>query len=295
MSLPDTKISPLLEAYQAPHQTFCFLELDNTPQLADLLGLDIVVEANVVFLTQVTRQIALVAQEFVSALVLDPVYSFSVTENFVKIPALFLRLEHLAEEIDPLAVPTMIHNWGIENIKNNYAAAKLELLYHPREQKALEKKQLLAEIYDYCRYERIPFLLKLIVYTPAGETFDPVLFQEAQMEAIQELRNSCNVLSLQYPQDALASATVTAELDIPWILTAQGVEYDVFKETLRTSLENGARGFQAGGVLWQEIGRLKKSDESPDKEGINRFLETTFRDRLIEVTRIVQEAYVENS
>lgn len=295
MSLPDSKFPSFLESFQTPQHAFCFLELDNTPQLAALLGLDITLEENVRFLSNISQKIAQTAEESISGLVLDPVYSFSLAHELSQPPALLFRLEHLAEEVDPLSVPVMIHNWGIENIKNNYAAAKLEMFYHPHEEKALEKKQLIAEIAEYARHESVPFLLKLTLYTPVGEEFSPVAFQEAQIMAVQEFRDQCDVLVLQYAQDALACATLTAELDVPWLLTAQGVKYEEYKEMLRTSLENGARGFLVGSVLWQELANLKSDDKSPDKEAINRFIETTFRDRLIEVRRIVEETYVKNS
>lgn len=306
MSLPDSvnfsnTSSSQLQALQTSQGNYCLLELDYTPKLAEILGLALEVESNVQLLEKLTTKLALVAQEHVTGLVLDPVYSFLVLDTKLpnrqntKSPASIFRLEALNTEVDPLATPVLINNWSIEDIKNNYATAKIELLYHPAEEKALEKKQMVAELYDYCQYQKIPFLLKLVIYTPADEEFNPVLFQEAQLTAAQEFRGICDILALQYPQDALAVATLTAELDIPWLFMAEGVNYDDYKDMLRTSLENGARGFMVGGVLWQEFANLKKEDESPDMEAINKFIETTFRDRLIEIVRIVEETYVENT
>ena len=321
MLLPDSTISSSsqddfvsqgghsshLRALQTPHHNYCLLELDYTPKLAELLGLDVNMENNIQLLEEITQKLATVAQNHVTGLVLDPVYSFSaqlpsttnnkpLTTNpkllTTTIPATLLRLGYLATEVDPLALPILINNWGIENIKNNYATAKLEILYHPDEDKALEKKQLVAEVYDHCQYEKIPFLLKLVVYTPAEEEFNQVSFQEAQLTAVQEFRDTCDVLALQHPQDALASATLTAELDIPWLFVAEGASYDDYKEMLRTSLENGAKGFLVGSVLWQEFAQLRLEDKSPDIEAINKFIETTFRDRLIELRRIVEEVTI---
>jgi tagatose-1,6-bisphosphate aldolase len=98
-----------------------------------------------------------------------------------------------------------------------------------------------------------------------------------------------DILALQYPLDPLATATVTAELDIPWLLIGQDQAYEDYKSTLRLCLENGARGFLAGNSLWQEIQDFKQQDKSPDLEQIQQFVNTTVKDRMIELMRITNE------
>lgn len=291
MFLPDMKNLPQLDALFNLQGNSIVLELDQSPQLADLLGLDLNIQNNLQILNEINLALIKTAQEFISGAVFDPIYTFDLLNENNAI----LRMESLTSGVDPLSMPVLINNWGVENIKNNFASAKLELYYHPQEMKALEKKQLVAEIYDYCQHEKIPLFLKLVLYTPADEDFNVISFQESQFTAIQEFRSTCDMLILQFPQDALASATVTAELDIPWLLTGQGIDYELFKENLRTSLENGASGCLVGSVLWKELGQMRLEDNSIDFDAINRFISTNFRDRLIEIKRIVEENYVENS
>ena len=94
---------------------------------------------------------------------------------------------------------------------------------------------------------------------------------------------------MQYPQDPLAAATLTSELDIPWLMIDDGVKYDKFKDQLRVALENGAQGFLVDEVLWQEVGKMRLKDQSPDLPAIEKFLQTTSKDRMIELMRIAGE------
>lgn len=275
-----------LPSIQTSAGAYSLLEFDNSPMLAIATGLDLNLEDNVKILQKINQQIANYLASECSALVCDPVYTFPLK---AKLPALILRLEQLIPDLDPLVMPQLIPNWGVENVRQNYALAKIELFYHPAEKEALTKKQLLAEIYDYCQYEHIALFLKLIVYTPADETFDEVKFQEAQLEALTELRKLTDLVALQFPYDALAAATLTAELDIPWVMIFEGKDYDSMKNNLRTALENGAQGFLATMDLYKEITNLRQKDMTADLTAIDQFLKTTGQDRIKELTRITDE------
>lgn len=293
----------LLPALQTSQKRFTLLELDLAPQVADGFGLDLKSESAQQQVLTILGWLQQMAQPLTSGLVYDPVYSYPLLNQGKALlsnqqgsqepaqhdAAPLIRLEKIASETDPLALPTLIHNWGIEQNRQNYAAAKIELLYHPREAAALSKKQLIAELHDYAQHEGIAFLLKLMIYTPAGEQFEASTFQQAQLEAVSEFRASCDLMALQYPHDPLAAATITAELDIPWVHVAQKVTYDQYKELLRTVLDNGATGFLLGQELWQEIYQMRAADHAPDMQAIEQFIQTTARDRVIELGRIVGE------
>jgi tagatose-1,6-bisphosphate aldolase len=277
-----------LPSIQSTNNNIGLLELDLAPKLAAELGLDLNLSDNVELVKDLLQQMGKIGAEHLTGLVLDPIYSFGVVKNQGK-AGILMRLTTLHEEIDPLAIPSLIPNYGLEELRNNYNMACLELYYHPEEEQALKKKQLLAEVHDYCDYLDINLLLKLIVYTPADEEFTPEAFQEDQLTAIQELRGSTDVIALQCPVDALAVATITAELDIPWIFANYNHAYEEFKQELRICLENGAVGFMAGYALCQDLKKFKLEDNSPDLEKIIQFINTTFKDRVIELMRIVEE------
>lgn len=278
-----------LPALRTAQGKYCLVELDEAPHLAHELGLDLTTESGEQLLDQINSSLVSTYSAESSGVVLDPVYTFKFLEKKNSKAGVLFRLEQLMEDVDPLSVPKLISNWGIEDIKNNYASAKIELLYHPHEEKALAKKQLLTELYDYCQHEKITLLLKLTIYTPAGDEYQQLNFQEAQLTAIQELRDTCDLLALQFPQDPLSCATITAELDVPWLSVAEGVDYESYKQMLRTALENGAKGFLAGDILWRDLVSLKHEDKSPDMEAIQNLIKTNSRDRLIEMVRITDE------
>lgn len=277
-----------LPALQTTNGAYSLLELDYGPQLADLLDLDLTTENGVEITRRLLQDIANSVSSNVSGLVLDHIYSYPIVNSPKLESGVIFRLEQ-ENTVDPLSLPSLLSNWGVENIKENYGAAKIELYYHPLEEKALEKKQLIAELYDYCQHEKIAFILKLVIYDPTGDDVNISSFQEIQLESINEFSKSADLLILQYPQDALESATITAGLDIPWVSMLEGVDYETFKDSMRVAIENGAKGFLIGQALWQEIGDFKLKDGSPDFEKIDQFIKNTLRDRMIELNRIADE------
>lgn len=278
-----------LPALQTSAGHLCLLELDKVAQLAGFMGLSLSEPSNLGLVRQVLGQKFEHLSTSVSGLVLEPEYGLPLLVEEQK-RGLVLALDFSnSDEVDPLQLPQLIQNWGVVAIKNNYAAAKITLYYHPNEEKALQKKQLIAELFDHCRHEGIDLVLKLMLYTKADEEFSIPAFQEMQLQAVSEFRTSCNALALQYPQDSLACATLTTELDVPWMVVGDGQNYDTFKEVVRDAMEGGAAGFMAGEPFWQEIKNLRREDVSPDVTAIEQFIKTTARDRAIELVRIVEE------
>lgn len=278
-----------LSAIQSDQEMIGLCELDTAPQIANLLGLDLSLPENEKLIKELLIDMGKIASRHLTGFVVDPIYSFDLIKHDG--PAgLLSRLTTLHEDVDPLLVPTLIPEYGLEEMRQNYSLAKLELHYHPQEEKALQKKKFLAEIYDYCDYLDINLLLKLVIYTPADQDFSQEVFQADQLQAIQELHKMADVFALQYPLDPLASATVTAELDCPWILISQNQAYEEYKSALRVCLNNGAQGFLAGDSLWKELDSFKLKDKSPDLEKVKQFIQTTLTDQMIELMRITNES-----
>jgi len=279
-----------LPAIQTDKKQFALLEYDHAPKMAEKLGLDLTVESNVEKIKEFFLESAKVLAPHTSGLVLDPIYSFDLSSLPQKKNGVLFRLTTLHAEVDPLAVPILLPDWGVDDTANNYGMAKIELYYHPAEEKALQKKQLLADLFDYCQYRQIKLLVKLMLYTPADQEFDEAQFQVDQLQAVQEFRKSADILALQYPLGPLAAATLTADLDIPWLLLTQSQTHDQFKQDLRICLENGAAGYMLDACFWQDLQELKTKHKAPDWEKIEQFVQTELRDRLIELTRITDEA-----
>lgn len=280
-----------VSALQSDSGAFALLELDTVAKLAASIAVQLDEPSN-----QQTFQtiVSLLMEQLGSratGVIIDPSYGLSAPTETQKKCQIALALDQQgSDEVDPLQLPSLIHNWGVPAIAQNYAPAKITLYYHPHEENALQEKQLIAELYDHCKHEGIDLLLKLMLYTEAEEVFDVQRFQEAQLQAITEFRASCDLMAIQYPQNALGCATVTTELDIPWVVVGDGQQYQDFKEIVRESLDAGAAGFLAGQTFWNEIGSMRGSDAVVDLERVSEFVSTKVQDRVVELTRIVSEA-----
>lgn len=225
----------------------------------------------------------------VSGVVVDPDFDFDIISKKANGTGLLLSLEKKSDSVDPLSLPKITENWGIEHISNNYALAKIELYYHPKENEAMRKKQFVAEVYDFCKYEGIDLLLELMVYHPADEPATQEILFEAQLQASKEFVNSTDIFALEYLGNALSSVTLTAELDIPWIYNAREIGYEEFKQNLRICMDSGAKGFLAGDPFWagnDTTQLLSSLNNSPEQE---EFIKTHMRDKVIESVRIANE------
>jgi tagatose-1,6-bisphosphate aldolase len=277
-----------LPALKNPAGVYGLVALDEAYALGELIGLSLQEPSHEAILQSLLSQLIAVCSLQASGLVFDPVYTLPLLDKKADQVGTVVRLEQ-SVPADPLILPKLPQNWGVENVRNVYGVAKLELYYHPSEATAVEKKKLVAEIFDFCQYEKIDFLLKLIIYHPAKQSLTTEQFQAAQLEAVSDFQRFADILAVQYPQDPLAAATLTSELDIPWLMVDDEIKYDKFKDQVRVAMENGAQGFLVDEALWHELGELRLKDHSPDLPAIEKFIQTTVKDRIIELMRIAGE------
>jgi tagatose 1,6-diphosphate aldolase len=279
-----------LRSIQTPTGLFTIAPFDHRGSLAQMFGLDEKTEEGKQFITQLKVEFMDAFSDMCSSVLVDPQYGFPAIARKAKNCGLILTLESSGYTDEKSAVPTLVPNWSVRHVRNNYAVAKLLLYFHPEEANAIAKKKLVIELHEYCKYEHIPFLVEPVIFNPAGkEDLKREQFQDAQVTTVQELQPYCDVLKIQYPGDALACATITAELDIPWILLSRGMPYEKFREATQISMENGAQGFAAGRAIWQDIGTLVTADKKPDLTAIRSFLQTTGRERMQELIKIVEK------
>lgn len=214
-----------------------------------------------------------------SGVILEPISGFQALDEKAADAGVIFSLA--TEEIDnePTSLPVFYPNWGVEYVRHNYGLAHLKLYFNPDEEQSAKKLQIAAEVYDHCQFEGIDLMIELCVFALSNEKTTLEEFQNTQVEAITLLRDKCDAMALEYPHSALACATLTAELDIPWILVDRTPEYEDFKEQVRTALEAGASGVMMGNILWQGM----------DEKNFSQIMETQARDRVIELSRIVYE------
>lgn len=198
-----------------------------------------------------------------------------------------ISLDRRNQEVDPLSLPLFAPDWGVEHIRNNYGVVSLRLAYHPSEKLANDKQKLVAEVADHCRYEGVDLFLEIILTPSADAKKGTPLWQEAQLVAANEMGRLVNLLALEYPGDALSCATLTAQLDIPWILLDSGVGYSKLKEQLRVVLEGGGRGMMMQNSIWDGL-PTTSGDELDDR--LVGFIKNELRDRVMEMKRIIIES-----
>lgn len=297
-----------LTSLQRDSGLIAILALDHNRELAELLGLDLQLPDNLEVLNQVNQSLFALSQA-TTGVILEPVYTLALLAQQPTPAALLIALEQ-DKEVLPENLPLLFPNFSLEEIANNYAAAKLSLNYYPGEAKAIEKKQLLAEIREYSRILGQNFLLQLSSQPPtvpvsvatdsktaastnsaADITDDATSTPEQLLVAVQELRGLCDLLVVPNPADPLAMATIVSELDQPCLVTNHPADsYEVFKEQFRMAMDNGARGYCLGPVLWQDLAQFRAPATQFDQAAVTRFIETTVRDRVLELNRIAEES-----
>lgn len=262
----------------------CLLQLDKSLALAQHFGLAQDDQRVLPELLELTSMLLKYLSPQATGALLDPVVSYYSLSYKNDGCGVAFCLDSPTKERDLLKPPPRIAHWGIEHIANNTAVAKLELYYNPYEPDSALKKALVAETFSYAQHEGIPFLLELLLFEHPAKDHQ---FDELQLFAVQEFRSYCDILALDYPQSPLGAATITTELAIPWVVAHRTETYESFKEVVRTCVESGARGFLAGEVLWQDTPWWQS--KTLDLVAAEQSLQTTVRDRSIELSRIVHE------
>lgn len=269
-----------LPAISRQRRLFSILALDDIAELSQILSLDLSLQDNLFFLSKLLYLLVELSQE-VSGLVVDPIYSLPMINHKAKNTGVLIRLEQHQYPVTQ-AIPQLFPNFSLLEVKNNYALVKLAIDYQAHEEQALTKKQLLAEIRDYSQSLKIDFLLKL------DANFDN---QDILLSTVQEVQSFADVLVLKDIDDPLLAATISSELDIPWLLSAdpQSTSYDQFKNHYRVAVENGAKGFYLGNFLWQSLAQFRQENQEFDWLALENCVRTNLRDQIIELNRITEE------
>lgn len=277
---------------------FHLFEVPAVAVIASNLGLDMGVPENQPFLERIVAEMIQAAAPEVSGLVLEPAVGLEAflamssplnTTRPGSLPGMALRVDVPHASALPSDLPEFSTTWGVEHIRNNYGVAVLELWYHPSEEHALQKKQIVGEIGDFCRSQDIDFILKLNLSTSPELALDHVALNELQLTAIQELRSACQLLALQPPTDPLAAATLTAELDIPWIVDARELALTDYTDALRVAMDNGAAGAMSGTVIWQDMAALRRPDQGIDQPQLETYIAQEIPLRLKNVGQVINE------
>lgn len=276
----------LLSSLRSPDGLYKLAGWNDTEYMAKLFGLDFDDAETRLFITQLQHTMLLELQDHLSGVVLDPRIGIDALPQKPPDLGVALRLTEYQtpETIDD--APKLLANWGVDKVKNNYAAAYLRLFYHPDEAAALDKKQFLAEIHDFCQYEDIDLVLDLALTQQSEDENRENVF----LQTLSELRGSCSMMAIDYPGSPLMAATTTAELDIPWIVSSSSESYDEFKQEVRDCVDGGAEGYLVSQALYASLESARNEDHSPNVPELSHLVSTSLRDRVIELERIAEES-----
>ena len=286
-----------LPRIQTQSGSYLLLDLSDVHDFLDMFGLSWEADTDRKLFEQVLQLVVEHLSPLVSGLVLGPEVGFTALNNKDAGTGLLLTLETQTELLAVNEMPRIFPNWSITHVRNNYALLFTKLFYHPHGELVLEKKRLMAELHDACLYEQINSVLFLSLYPPDGQPASTEAFQESQLLAAKELQGSTDMLVLEYPHTALAAATLTAAIDVPWILRVPTNDYAMLKQALRISLEAGAKGISlsANNIFDPNIQPQISFAQDPEASltQFKHYLETEARDRVLEITRIIDENRVD--
>lgn len=184
--------------------------------------------------------------------------------------------------------------WSIAKIKRiGGDGVKLLLPYHPEDDSAFDKQDIVAHIVEECRLHDIPLFLEPITYSLDPET---PLSNEKRREISVEMARvfsqlGVDVLKLEFPVDAsqstdeeewrAACADLNAACTVPWALLSAGVDYPTFARQTRIACEAGASGVIVGRAVWAEAVKLQG-------EAREAFIKDTASHRMHELLQLVE-------
>lgn len=236
-----------------------------------------------------------------SAVLTDPIYGVETLNDLDKNCGLLMSLEESYDGPDKSSVPKLLENWGFKGLKEHNAAAKMLLYFHPKEDTALLKIELIKQLYTKAKKEQTPFLLELVLYPIEGEEEFKSNWHLLQVETVGIFHELCDVLKIEYPglyaeseeQARIFCENVSKATEVPWIILSRGMEYELFLKALKISMKSGAAGFAVGRAVWQEIDNYSLEKIGSWQESLNQikdFLENIAVARLEGLIDVVENS-----
>lgn len=281
-----------LSALQTAKGGYSLVDFSQAYGLAEMFNLDIADPDQAQNLSWIMEYTTSVLANNAHGLILGPEIGYGAILQKSPHTGIALTMEKQSHLLAVDELPRLYDRWGVEHIRNNYGVVYFKFYYHPDEPLADQKLQMASEIFDSANYEGVDLIIELSLHPSANKSSSKD-FAQTQVFAATQFQQVCDLLVLEYPHTPLGCASLSAQLDIPWILADRTADYALYKDQLRVALENGANGAQLDGVIWSGLGELdlninqQKSAETWAK--VEKYIQTELKDRVIEVNRIIDE------
>jgi tagatose 1,6-diphosphate aldolase len=291
-----------LSSLQTKKNHFTISAFDHRSSLVKILALETADEERL--REQMIEIKSLLMQTFSplsSAVLTDPIYGIETIKDKASSAGLLMSLEESGYDADKSQVPKLLPDWGVKGVKQHDSAGKMLLYFHPQEQTAMLKIELIRQLFELSKQEKVPFLLEIVLYPIEGEEEFKNNWHLLQLEAIAKFKDLCDVLKIEYPglyassdeQARLFCEMVSKESNTPWIILSRGMEYELFLNALKISMQSGAAGFAVGRAVWQEIDHYSLEKSGSWQESLNQirdFLENIAVARLEGLIDIVENS-----
>jgi len=238
-----------------------------------------------------------------SAILIDPIYGLDygldLTKEVPQGTGILMSLEESSyDESQAGRLTRLLPHWGVEDIKNHGASAKLLFYYHPDSPIASAQLDLVADLSRQCQQSQTIFLIEPIIYG-VGE-YSQRSKVDATLKAIDQLNPYVDILKLEFPLNVLQSSPadweqvsrqINRHATVPWILLSRGMAYDHFLTLTKITSKQGASGIAVGRAVWQDIQIIaaKHTDSTEKLTKIKDFLFTVGRDRMQALNQLVQD------
>ncbi|MEP7166835.1 MAG: hypothetical protein ABI758_02550 [Candidatus Woesebacteria bacterium] len=273
--------------FQNSEGYFAIAPFDHRSSLAQTLHLDLKIPADQEKFIALKRLFIKIFSPHVSAVLTDPEFGIQTLEDKAPKCGLFLSVEESGYSGDHDAMTILKKDWGIDQVKEHGAGAKLLVYFNPQSATANSKLELVRKLFVECKDKEVVFLVEPVLYAvPDKKEWEAELdaaWSKIYVEVCKSMAPFCDILKIQYPGSQEACAEVST-FHKNWILLSRGVDFETFCTYLTIAVRQGCKGYAAGRAVWQELSQWNTPEEW------KTFLETTAVDRLKKLNEILKTA-----
>ncbi|MGA9399186.1 MAG: tagatose 1,6-diphosphate aldolase [Anaerolineaceae bacterium] len=277
--------------------TFTCLALDHRQNLRHSLNPDNPASVSDADLSNFKLMVTAALAAESTAVLLDPEYSAAqaVAGGILPNPVgLVVSLEATGYSGDSKARQSRIlPGWSVEKAKRMGAdAVKLLVYYHPDAVNAAETEDFVGQVAEDCKALDLLIMLEPLTY--ALDDSGTLTLKEKRIAVIGTARKlsplGIDILKAEFPIDIKeadqnlwleACQELSRASVVPWILLSAAVDFETYLQQVSIACKAGASGCAVGRSVWKEAVSL-------DVLTRKTFLETTARERLIQLQKLCQ-------